>query len=152
VVVDLIPAKVRLADIHAKISRFTYDSARGRFRAWLRTVTYHACADLLGQPHPRGIEELRDSRPARAEREREEEARRELLHAALRRVQAQVKPRDWQIFQALALAGRSGREVAAGCALTVTAALMVKSRVLKKLKEQIRELIGSDPEWEMSPP
>jgi RNA polymerase sigma-70 factor (ECF subfamily) len=143
-----------LADIHAKMSRFTYDPARGRFRGWLRTLTHRACANLFGRRRLRSFEELQDSIPARTDLGPEEPdgpARRELLHAALTRVEAQVKPRDWQIFQALTLAGRSGKEVAANFAMTVAAALMVKSRVLKKLKEQVRELGGSDLEEELSP-
>ena len=44
------------------------------------------------------------------------------------------------------------RAVAAGLGVAVAAALMAKSRVLRKLKEQIRELGGTDRDWEEDRP
>jgi len=64
----------------------------------------------------------------------------EVLAEAQARVQLQVSPRDWKIFEALALEGRRGPDVAKELGMTVTAVLMAKSRVQKKLREQIRRL------------
>src|SRR5205823_5811593 len=62
----------------------------------------------------------------------------EVLELAKTQVQLRVKPRDWKIFTALAFDGRKGAELAAELRLEVTAVLMVKSRVLKKLQEEVR--------------
>jgi hypothetical protein len=62
------------------------------------------------------------------------------------RVQARVTRRDWQIFQELTLQQRPTRTVAGELGMTVTAVLMAKSRVQKKLREEIRRLEGAEPQ------
>jgi hypothetical protein len=65
---------------------------------------------------------------------------RELLDVAAQRVQFQVSSRDWQMFRDLALEGRPTAAVAAEHGLTVSAVLMVKCRVKKLLRDEIRRL------------
>jgi hypothetical protein len=55
-------------------------------------------------------------------------------------VQLQVSARDWQIFQALAVDGRPGPAVARELGMTVSAVLMARSRVQKKLRQEVRRL------------
>jgi RNA polymerase sigma-70 factor (ECF subfamily) len=70
----------------------------------------------------------------------------EVLAEAEARVRLQVSPRDWKIFQALAVEGRPGADVARELEMTVSAVLMVRSRVQKKLRQTVRRLeeSGSD--------
>ena len=64
----------------------------------------------------------------------------ELLEAAKERVQLRVSMRDWKIYQDLACDGRPVGAVAEEHHLTAQALLMVKSRVKKKLREEIQRL------------
>jgi hypothetical protein len=69
-----------------------------------------------------------------------------VLEEAQARVRLRVTRRDWQIFQDLALGGRPGPAVARELKLSVSAVLMAKSRVQKKLRAEIRRLEGDGPE------
>jgi RNA polymerase sigma-70 factor (ECF subfamily) len=70
----------------------------------------------------------------------------ELLEHAQASVQARVTPRDWHLFQELTLEQRPTRAVAGELGMTVTAVLMAKSRVQKKLREEIQRLEGAEPQ------
>jgi RNA polymerase sigma-70 factor (ECF subfamily) len=76
----------------------------------------------------------------------------ELLEEAQAQVRLRVTERDWQIFQVLAVDQRSGPEVARELGMTVTAVLMARSRVQKKLREEIARLEGADPPPQEGPP
>jgi hypothetical protein len=68
----------------------------------------------------------------------------ELLAEAQAHVRLQVSARDWKIFEELTVDGRPGPAVARELGMTVTAVLMAKSRVQKKLRQEIRRLDQSD--------
>src|SRR5262249_15630863 len=137
-----------------KLRDFRYDPQRGTFRGWLRTLTGHAWSDYLASRQA-AVVGTGDS--AVLEQLAAVEARAdlvehlaqafdlELLEEAQARVQLRVSPRDWQIFQDLAVNGRPGPEVAGGLGMTVAAVLMARSRVQKKLREEIQRLEGIDP-------
>jgi RNA polymerase sigma-70 factor (ECF subfamily) len=133
-----------------KLRTFAYDPSRGTFRGWLKTLTYHAWCDYLERQGPG--QGTGDS--AILERLRSIEAREdlqealastydlELLAEAEARVQLRVTPRDWKIYKDLTSGGRSGPAVAQELRMRVTAVLMAKSNVLKKVREEIHRLGG----------
>jgi RNA polymerase sigma-70 factor (ECF subfamily) len=141
-----------LTKLVQKLGTFTYDPHQGTFRGWLKTLTHHAWRDYLdgreaggvGYGDSKGLEQLQsleardDLMTALAEA-----FDLELLAEAQARVQLRVSPRDWKIFQDLAVDGRPGPAVAQELGMTVTAVLMAKSRVQKKLREEVRRLEGS---------
>jgi RNA polymerase sigma-70 factor (ECF subfamily) len=139
-----------LVKLFRKFRTFTYDRSRGTFRSWLKTVAHHAWQDYLdSQRRPAAISaggdggrEQMGTVPARADLAQalEEEFDLELLETAKARVRLLVSERDWQIFQDLALAGRSGAEVAAARGLSVAAVFMVRTRVQQKLRDAVRAL------------
>jgi RNA polymerase sigma factor (sigma-70 family) len=143
-----------LAQLVQKLRAFTYDPHKGTFRGWLKTLTHHAWCDYLESRRRAGEGQGSDELVARLEMV---EAREDLLTAlaevfdlellaeAQARVQLQVSPRDWKIFQALAVEGRPGPAVAREFGMTVTAVLMVRSRVQKKLRQDIGRLEGAGP-------
>lgn len=138
-----------LTQLVQKLRKFRYDPHKGSFRAWLKTLTHHAWCDYLERRH---AERVGDADPKVMERLETMEAREDLLQAlaeafdlevlaeARARVQLQVSPRDWKIFEQLAVEGRAGSEVARDLGMTVTAVLVAKSRVQQKLRKQIRSL------------
>jgi RNA polymerase sigma-70 factor (ECF subfamily) len=141
-----------LTKLVQKIDTFTYDRHKGTFRGWLKTLTHHAWRDYVdsqgeggvGRGDSEGLKQLQ-SLAARDDlvQSLAETFDLELLAEAQARVQLRVSPRDWKIFQDLALEGQPGPAVARGLNMTVTAVLMAKSRVQKKLREEIRRLEGA---------
>jgi len=143
-----------LAQLVQKLRTFTYDPHKGTFRGWLKTLTHHAWCDYVASRRRAGEGEGGPDVLARLEML---EAREDLLKAlaevfdlellaeAQARVQLQVSPRDWQLFQALAVEGRPGPAVARELRMTVSAVLMARSRVQKKLRQEIRRLEGASP-------
>jgi RNA polymerase sigma-70 factor (ECF subfamily) len=141
-----------LAQLVHKLRTFTYDPQRGTFRGWLKTLTHHAWCDYLESRRRAGGAEGDPEILARLDML---EAREDLLQAlaevfdlellaeAQARVQLQVSPRDWKIFHELAVEGRSGPEVARDLEMTVAAVLMARSRVQKKLREEVCRLEGA---------
>jgi RNA polymerase sigma-70 factor (ECF subfamily) len=138
-----------LTQLVHKLQKFRYEPDKGSFRAWLKTLTHHAWCDYL-ESRRRASGSNED--PDGWERLQAVEAREDLLQAladtfdlellaeAQARVQLLVSPRDWKIFEDLALGGRSGPAVAHELSMTVTAVLMAKSRVQKKLGQEIQRL------------
>ena len=62
------------------------------------------------------------------------------IEEAKARVQVQVTPRDWKIFEELAVAGRPAAPVADEFRMTVFAVRMVKKRVQDRLRKAIDRL------------
>jgi RNA polymerase sigma factor (sigma-70 family) len=142
-----------LAQLVRKLRTFTYDPHKGTFRGWLKTLTHHAWCDYLEDRRRAGggkgpevlarldtVEARQDLLEALAE-----VFDLELLAEAQARVQLQVSPRDWKIFQELAVEGRPGPAVARELGMTVTAVLMARSRVQKRLRQEIRRLEEASP-------
>jgi RNA polymerase sigma factor (sigma-70 family) len=140
-----------LTQLVQKLRTFSYDQKKGTFRGWLKTLTHHAWCDYLKKGRRAGGNEMNPEVLAVLERlEAPEDLLTalaevfdlELLAEAQARVQLQVSPRDWKIFQALAIEGKSGPAVARELGMRVTAILMARSRVQKKLRQEIRRLEG----------
>jgi RNA polymerase sigma-70 factor (ECF subfamily) len=140
-----------LTQLVQKLRTFVYDPSKG-FRNWLKTVTRHAWCDYLasrqragGVGMDEGILQRLQSLEAREDllKTLAETFDLEVLAEAQARVQLKVTPRDWKIFEDLALQGRSGPVVAKELGMTVVAVLTARSRVQKKIREQIRLLEGS---------
>jgi RNA polymerase sigma-70 factor (ECF subfamily) len=56
------------------------------------------------------------------------------LRDAVRRVQSQVSPRDWQVFWRVAVDGQSAGEAGAEFGMTANAVRLVKMRILRRLR------------------
>jgi RNA polymerase sigma-70 factor (ECF subfamily) len=143
-----------LTQLVQKLQMFRYDPHKGSFRAWLKTLTHHAWCDYMESR--RRLRARADDQEV-ADRLETLEAREDLLKAlaeafdlevlaeARARVQLRVSPRDWMIFEQLAVEGRAGPAVARELGMTVTAVLMAKSRVQQKLRKEIRSLQETSP-------
>lgn len=144
---------LRLAE---KLRDFRYDPSRS-FRAWLKTLVHHACADQFQGRGRAGqgsgdsaVGRLLDTVAARDDlaRHLEEEFDRELLDEAMRRVRLRVAPQTWQAFQLTAIDGLSGADAAARIPMQVAQVFVAKRRVQKMLQEEVAKLDGGAPTGE----
>jgi RNA polymerase sigma-70 factor (ECF subfamily) len=128
-----------LAVVVRELPRFTYDPSRS-FRAWLRTLLLNRwrtsrrrapMAALVGEP----------AAPDPPDDLDETEYRRHLLQHALTYLRGEFSETFWRAFQEHALAGRPAEEVAAEIGIASGTVYVAKSRVLKRLREELRGLL-----------
>jgi RNA polymerase sigma-70 factor (ECF subfamily) len=145
-------------DVLLKLARtmraFTYDPARS-FRAWLKTLAYHAWSDFLkGRQRPglgsgdSQVGRLLSQVEARDDlvKQLEAEFDRELLQEAIVRVRLRVAPQTWEAFALTALQGLSGAEAAGRIPMQVAQVFVAKRRVQKMLQEEVARLEGPEPD------
>ncbi len=129
---------------------FDYDSQRGRFRGWLKTVTRHVAADVARSWRERGtgdsqflmtLENLEQPDAADALlKEVEQGYQRELLRRAGMAVQVRVQPKTWEAYRLTCEEQVAAPHVAELLAMPVSEVYVSKSRVLKMLRDEIRKL------------
>ena len=124
---------------------------KGAFRAWLRTILAHRVRDYFrGQKHRptatgdsdflRRLDELESPESALSklwDREHDEH----VAAALMRRVQGDFAPATWQAFRRHALEGEPAVQVAEALGLSLNSVLLAKSRVLKRLRQELTGLV-----------
>lgn len=138
------------AAVASSLPSFQADRPGGSFRGWLRGITRHKLQDhsrrrreaaaggtdahrrLLEVPQPGPEVEL-------SEGQAEITA---LYHRALNLVRSQFEERTWTAFWRVAVEDRTPAEVASQMGMTPTAVRQAKSRVLRRLEEELGELIA----------
>jgi RNA polymerase sigma-70 factor (ECF subfamily) len=125
-----------------KLPTFHYDHSK-RFRGWLRTVTlnkwrerlrrgtlpYDAAADLAAVPGP--VDEAFW----------EEEYRQHVVSRAVQLLRSDFEERTWHAFWQHVVLDRAAPEVAAELSMSVKAVYLAKSRVLRRLRQELTGLI-----------
>ncbi|MBM4073980.1 MAG: sigma-70 family RNA polymerase sigma factor [Planctomycetes bacterium] len=122
------------------------------FRGWLRTITSNKVLDHFRrrQRHPGGVggSEALDRLtllPAPLSIDEgsiaEVQAERGLFHRALELVRGEFEPHTWQAFWKTAVEGRMANDVAADLGMSAGAVRVAKSRVLHRLREELRDLL-----------
>jgi RNA polymerase sigma-70 factor (ECF subfamily) len=123
----------------------------GAFRAWLRTILVHRMRDFFRaqkyRPTATGdsdflrqLGELESPDSALSQlwdREHDEYVAASLL----RRVQGDFAPATWQAFRRHVLEGEPAAQVAAELNLSLNSVLLAKSRVLKRLRQELAGLV-----------
>lgn len=139
--------------------RMEYDPKRGTFRGWLYTVTRNKIYNFLTSQRnrPRGsgdadAHERLDATPAREDEnagpdaEWEKEYQRRLSARAMERVQEEFQPATWKAFWETAVEGKPAAEVGAKLKMTPGAVYVAKSRVLARLRDEVRKLMDDEDE------
>lgn len=130
------------ATLVEKLPAFRYDEGKS-FRAWLKTVLLNrwrqwrkkAARVAVGAD---GLEDL----AATADLDlAEAEYRRLLARRALALMQADFEPATWKACLGLVVQDRPAADVAAELGLTVNAVYLAKSRVLRRLRQELQGLL-----------
>ncbi len=137
-----------LRAVAASVGRLEYDPERGSFRGWLFTIARNKLRNLLAsrQRHvpgtgDTGVQQQLQEHPDDAETtawDRQFEQR--LFAWAAEQVRGHFEDATWQAFWQTAVDGKKPSDVAASLGLSVGAVYIARSRVLARLREQIREL------------
>jgi RNA polymerase sigma-70 factor (ECF subfamily) len=139
------------------MQRLDYDPERGSFRSWLYQVVRHQLSKFRAQQRlsPRGsgdsgaqrfLDELPDSDPGTIELwDREYE--RQLFLWAGERVKARCDAASWQAFWRTAVEGHGAQEVARSLGLSVGAVYTARSRILDRIRKEIRQAQGDEGEF-----
>jgi RNA polymerase sigma-70 factor (ECF subfamily) len=130
----------------AKLPEFHYDAGKS-FRAWLRTITYNKWRDFqrrrAADPIRDGSEALPDlPAPDSEDPFWEQEYRQHLVGRALELMQQEFQPATWKACWECVVAGRSAAEVAAELGMSVEAVYTAKSRVLRRLRQELSGLLS----------
>lgn len=127
----------------AELPRFTYDSQRKNFRGWLKTITINACRDRQRRPlaviGDSALQNLADD--PLLEQLWEQEYQKQLVAQALRIMQTDFEPTTWKACWETTVNARPAKEVGAELGLSESAVFMAKSRVLRRLREELKELL-----------
>jgi len=138
-----------LRAVAASAKHFDYDPSRGSFCGWLFTLAHHRLRDFLarqqrqqqgsGDSAVQAILEAQIS-PADERLLWDQEYEQGLFTWAAERVRGQVQESTWQAFWQTAVEGKSGQEVAGRLGLSVAAVYLAKSRVMARLRDEIRQI------------
>jgi RNA polymerase sigma factor (sigma-70 family) len=150
---DLTQDVLRQVAVAAK--RLEYDAKRGSFRGWLFTVVQnrltdhwrkegireHGAGDTDAQqqlnelPQPGGLE---------PSAEWDADYERQLFHYAASIVKQDFTPATWQAFWLTSVEGLPGRDAAEKLGLSLAAVYLAKGRVMTRLKDQVKLLVGEE--------
>jgi RNA polymerase sigma-70 factor (ECF subfamily) len=140
------------AAVATSIVRFTYERGRGRFRGWLWTIARNKIRDLYrrqaeenqalgGRESQRSIAEIPErwtEPPADAGDSRQLTS---LFHSGLALVRAEFEERTWDTFWRVAIDGQDVFQVAQEMKISAAAVRQAKSRVLRRLRFVLGELL-----------
>ena len=124
---------------------FQYDAQKGRFRAYLYTVTRRAIArwhKRAARVPKTSMEDVLSLVPAEDDLFERLDAEFDLerLHLAMRQVQSRVQAATWKSFQSTELEGQKAATVGAELGLSVATVNVYRSRVRALIKEELRWL------------
>jgi RNA polymerase sigma-70 factor (ECF subfamily) len=127
------------------IGDFRHDREGDSFRGWLRTITRNKVCDHRPPPGGQGVggSDVQGRLlqvPAGAEEGSEVEEAGMVYRRAVELIEAEFEPSSRRAFWLL-LGGRRPADVAADLGLSTGAVYIAKSRILKRLRDEFRELL-----------
>jgi RNA polymerase sigma-70 factor, ECF subfamily len=134
-----------------ELPRFEHNQRPGAFRAWLRTITIHRLhaywekrdartAAAGGPDQNEALAQLADPTSALS-RAWDDEHDRHVTKILLESIRLEFQPATWRAFERQVQDGKAAAEVAAELGGSANAALIAKSRVLKRLREKAAGLV-----------
>jgi RNA polymerase sigma-70 factor (ECF subfamily) len=138
-----------LATLVRELPQFHYDSSRGCFRGWLRTILVNRLRGfwrkrqnqaLAGNSDVAELLDQLEDPHSDLSRRFDVEHDRFIAGRLLERLQPDFEEKTWQAFQRVVFEGKPPRTVAAELGVTVNAVFVAKSRVLQRLRQEMRGL------------
>lgn len=137
-----------LAAVADAFRRRKFDRSRGLFRGWLLTIARNDVNSFLAARQRRvqpgggaaALAALGQIADPQEETAWDAEYQQRLFAWAAEQVQREVQPATWQAFWQTTVESRSGQDVAAASNMSVAAVYLAKSRVLKRLRELVRQI------------
>jgi RNA polymerase sigma-70 factor (ECF subfamily) len=143
-----------LADTARSLRTFEYRPERGRFRDWLWTLLRRKLARFYesqkrniagaGEGAAGALEQLESAQPGP---EWTDEFHAQVLRVALERVRPDFEAPTWRAFELVWLENRPSDQTAAELGLPIDAIYVAKSRVLKRLREEVLMLAEDLPQF-----
>lgn len=116
-----------------------------RFRSWLWTLVRNKWGEkrrrLANRPLEQDIDVAQIIGPDNLDAVDEAEYQRYMVDRALQLMQADFEPTTWKACWECVVVGRSGADVAAELGITVNAVKLARSRVLRRLREELAGLM-----------
>jgi RNA polymerase sigma-70 factor (ECF subfamily) len=143
-----------LSQVSRSIRGFEYQPERGRFRDWLGQVTrsklgrfrnkeQRGLASGLGGEGPQPID---DAATTETDPEWTAECNRQIMRTALERIRPQFEAHTWRAFELAWLEDRPASDAADELSLSIEVVYKAKSRVLKRLREEVLMLAEDVPQ------
>ena len=140
-----------LAQVARTMQGFVYEKERGRFRDWLRTVTRNRVARLIGRKTPglsgEASERLAELQASNADAEWSDEFHARTLAVAVERIKPQFEAITWRAFERVWMEDIPALETASELGVSIESVYSAKSRILKRLREEILMLAEDMPEF-----
>jgi RNA polymerase sigma factor (sigma-70 family) len=147
-----------LQSVAQNANKLEYDPKKGTFRGWLYTITrnkiYNFLSSQKNRPKASGdsaTHEQLNSTPNRSEEAEEEwelEYQRRLSAQAMERVRNDFQTGTWQAFWGTAVEGRTPQEVGKQLKMSTGAVYVAKSRVIARLREEVKTLEAEAEAWD----
>lgn len=137
--------------VASKMREFRYDPALGSFKGWLHHLTRWRIADQwrkrrradpLAEASEEGdvLEQVADPASFALDLIWEDEWRKNLMDAALRRIRRRVNPQDYQMFDFYVVKEWPVKTVASTLQVSVARVYQAKSRILPVLRRELEQL------------
>ena len=144
-----------LRSVARNAHRMEYDPKRGTFRGWLYTVTrnkiYNFLSSQKNRPRASGDSDAYERLQAAPAREEdgpdadwEREYQQRLTDRAMDLVKDEFQPATWQAFWGTAVEGKAAAEVGVALKMSPGAVYVAKSRVLARLREEVRKMMDAE--------
>jgi RNA polymerase sigma-70 factor (ECF subfamily) len=136
-----------------KIDSFRLGERPGSFRKWLKTITWHVCQDRFrrdGQA-PRAVGgtdaalRLNEVTGPADDEEDPPELVADLLHEVIKLVHTEFSEDHWRVFESLTVEGLGTAEVAERLGLTKENVRTIKSRIYRRVNEELGEVSDDTP-------
>lgn len=136
-----------LVGFYATAPRFVYDPARGRFRSYLKTCTFHALRRRIGQDVKfRGLAlDQVDPEALEVEQVWHDVWEQELLRRAVEELRAEIgTTKTFRAFEMYVILDLPPQEVSRQLAMHVDNVYRAKESVTRKLRERLQEIRGAE--------